>query len=141
MVSEFDDNVDGGFTKVSDSERYQKMQNNYQFLQARAKTSYNGGAVGDLADRAYHKQGQRLKNYRNYEKAFSNSIKESYRKIFQDADITKFLNRFPELRSRKEEFGAESTIVMQGSQSFSPWSKQNPFRNDAESYQKIKRAQ
>jgi len=35
---------------------------------------------------------------------------------------------------RKEEFGAESTIVMQGSQSFSPWSQQNPFRKDTTTY-------
>jgi hypothetical protein len=49
------------------------------------------------------------------------------------------LNRFPELKHRKEELGAESTIVMQGSQSFSPWSQQNPFRKDITLYKDIKK--
>jgi dTDP-4-dehydrorhamnose 3,5-epimerase-like enzyme len=70
-ISEMDDNI-GHFTKISDSERYAKMEHNYQFMQARAKTSYKGGANGDHADRQFHKTNGRLKGYRNYEKQVSN---------------------------------------------------------------------
>ena len=91
--------------------------------------------MGDTHDRAYRKPQEKIKNYRNYEKKVSNSIKNSYRKIFQDADIAKFLHRFPELKMRKERFGTDATIAIQNG-TFSPYSQNNPFRHDTVSPRK-----
>ena len=95
----------------------------------------NGGANGDSHDRVYRKPQEKIKNYRNYEKRVSNSIKNSYRKIFQDAEISKFLHRFPELKLRKERFGTEATIATSNG-TFSPQNQNNPFRHDTVSPRK-----
>lgn len=68
------------YSRYRDSERYVKMENNYQYMSCRSAMDYKGGACGDSADRN-HKQG-RVKYYKNFEKNWQNLYKKGYRKIY-----------------------------------------------------------
>ena len=60
------------------------MENNYQYLTCRALSDSKGGAAGDQIDRN-HKEQQMIRNYKNNEKNQQNLLRNSYRKIHQDA--------------------------------------------------------
>jgi hypothetical protein len=69
---------------LTDSERYVNMENNYQYFSCRALSDCKGGAAGDKIDRN-HKGQQNIRNYKNNEKFQQNILRNSYRKIHQDA--------------------------------------------------------
>jgi len=53
-------------------------------------------------------------------------LKKAYRKIHQDAQISRFLQRFPELKYRKEQLGSVDAIVSDAH--FGLSCEGNPFR-------------
>ena len=56
------------FNKFRDSHRYFNVEKSIHHLQARSKSSYKGGAMGDQTDSPYRDPQKKIKNYRNYEK-------------------------------------------------------------------------
>lgn len=62
LVSEMDAAL---HSKYSDSRRYFQNEKNYQYMQARSKLSYKGGAFEDPSDQK--QQHHNIKNYLNYE--------------------------------------------------------------------------
>ena len=61
---DMDDNP--GQTRYRNSERYVRMENNYQYMKARSVSEYNGGAAPNLDQ--CHKDQSKIKNYTNHEK-------------------------------------------------------------------------
>jgi hypothetical protein len=69
---------------IVDSERYIRMDNNFNFFKCRSDLEQKGGANGDRVDRN-HKDPEALKNYQNHESEMVEQLLESYSKIHTDA--------------------------------------------------------
>ena len=66
--------------KLVESERYVKMEHNFDYLACRAPEDNKGGANGDRIDRGYMNQ-RAVKSYHSYERRMSTNLRKGYMKI------------------------------------------------------------
>lgn len=125
-------------SRYRDSERYVKMEANYNFLKARSSVDQKGGANGDKIDGNF-KDPDATKNYHNFEPNMSAQLQEAYLKIHSDACVTKFLQRFPDLSKRKRHVGTENSGI--DPSKCEPKSQRNPFEMPDPSTQEKKGAE